>query len=92
MPAKPNLQGVIRDNNEAIMVFEPVKKAIGYTVQYRRKNSKEWKAFEVNAAELRHIRITGLNGEDIYEFRIASKNANGKSGFTEAVQQLNSTK
>ncbi|MCW3110104.1 MAG: hypothetical protein JWQ09_4610 [Segetibacter sp.] len=87
LPPKPIVQGVIRNGNEAIVVFEPVKKAIGYTVQYRLKNSGEWRTIELSAAQLKHCRITGLNPNDKYEFRMASKNSYGESGFTEAFSQ-----
>lgn len=82
LPAKPNLKGVVRSNNEAILVFEPVRKAIGYTVQHRVKGSGEWKTFKVNAAEINHFRITDLNTNETYEFRMASENMYGKSAFT----------
>jgi beta-galactosidase len=87
MPAKPNLQGVIRNNNEAILIFEPVKKAVGYTVNYRTQNAAEWKTIEINAADIKHFKITGLNRKQVYEFRMASKNVYGTSGFTETVKQ-----
>lgn len=85
MPARPNFQGVIRNNDEAIAVFEPVKKAIGYTVQYRLKNAGEWRTIKVNAAEIKHFKIAGIDDKGIYEFRMSSENAYGESGFTEAV-------
>ena len=87
LPSRPNFQGVIRNNDEAVMVFNPVKKAIGYTVQFRLKNSGEWRTIKINAAEINHIKITALNTSDVYEFRMASENMYGISGFTEAVTQ-----
>lgn len=83
LPAKPKLQGVIRNSNEAVVIFEPVKKAIGYTIQYRIKNSAEWSSIRLNAAEIKHTRITGLQKKNVYEFRIASLNSYGESEFTE---------
>ena len=85
IPVKPTLHGVIRNTTEAVIVFEPVKKAIGYTIQYRVKNSQDWKSIKVNAAEIRHTRINGLQRKNNYEFRMASTNAYGQSEFTETV-------
>jgi beta-galactosidase len=82
VPAKPNLQGVFRSNNRAMLVFEPVKKAIGYTAQYRVKGSGEWKTVKVNAADIHHFKIRGLNTNETYEFRMASENGYGQSPFT----------
>ena len=86
MPAKPKLLGVIRNNNDAVVVFEPIKKAIGYIIQYRIKDSQEWKAIRVNAADIRHTRIGGLKKKSNYEFRLAGINAYGESGFTEPLR------
>ncbi len=87
LPPVPIIQGVIRDDKDAIIVFEPVRKAIGYAIQYRIKNAGEWITLQLNAAQLRHCRISGLNQNDLYEFRIASKNEYGQSRFTEAFLQ-----
>ncbi|MEJ7829394.1 MAG: sugar-binding domain-containing protein [Segetibacter sp.] len=85
MPATPNLQGIIRTGDEAMVVFKSVKKAIGYTVQYRLKNSGEWRTIKINAAEINHFKISGLDVKGMYEFRMSSENMYGQSGFTEAV-------
>ncbi|HKZ68369.1 MAG TPA: glycoside hydrolase family 2 TIM barrel-domain containing protein, partial [Chitinophagaceae bacterium] len=42
-PSKPMLAGVIRQGKEAIICFEPVKKATGYKLEYRSINGGEWK-------------------------------------------------
>jgi beta-galactosidase len=84
LPVMPLLQGVIRNKNEAILVFEPVKKAIGYTIQYRAKGSGEWTTVKINAAQINHVRISGIK-KNINEFRMSSTNAYGVSGYTETV-------
>ncbi len=87
LPAKPKVLGVIRNNTEAIVIFEPVRKAVGYSIQYRVRNAPEWKTLRVNAADIRHTRITSLVKKGIYEFRAASVNAYGQSEFTEAIMK-----
>jgi beta-galactosidase len=86
-PAPPLVRGVIRSNNEAIVVFEPVKKAVGYVCQYKPKNSSSWKTIKVNAANIQHCKIDGLAANSAYEFRMASENANGESLFSESLSQ-----
>jgi beta-galactosidase len=82
----PSIRGVIRSGSDAVIVFEPVKKAIGYTVEYRIKGIGDWKLLNVNAADIGHIRIAGLE-KKVYEFRMAASNACGQSGFTEIVSR-----
>jgi beta-galactosidase len=87
VPFKPVIQGLIRGANEAIIVFEPVKKVIGYTVEYRLKGAAtDWKRMEINAADITHIRVAGLQNKS-YEFRLAASNACGQSPFTEIVSK-----
>ncbi|HTE25533.1 sugar-binding domain-containing protein [Flavitalea sp.] len=85
-PVKPVIQGLIRAGNEAIIVFEPVKKAIGYTLEFRQKGVGDWKLMDINTAEIRHIRVPGLQSK-VYEFRLAALNACGQSAFTEIVSK-----
>jgi beta-galactosidase len=82
LPPKPIVQGVIRNEDEAMVVFEPVKKVICYIIQYRAKGA-DWKTIEINAAQINHCRIIGLNANDTYEFKMACINMYGQSGFTE---------
>ena len=81
-PPVPAVLGAIRNNSEVIMVFEPIRKAIGYLIQYRVKNSTNWQSLQVTAADIRHIRISGLKKRNTYEFRMAAINAYGQSQFT----------
>ncbi len=86
-PQKPFVNGIIRNKEEAVVVFEPVKKATGYVVQYRAKGAGDWKTIQLNAAEIHHARIRGLTANASYEFRMATENAYGSSGFTGPVSQ-----
>jgi beta-galactosidase len=82
-PATPEVQGALRSGSEAMILFEPVKKAIGYVIEYRLKRSGEWKAIPVNASELRHYKITALKEGATYEFRMASVNECKQSAFVD---------
>ncbi|WP_276501000.1 sugar-binding domain-containing protein [Terrimonas pollutisoli] len=86
-PASPILAGVIRQGKEAIICFEPVKKATGYKLEYRDINGGEWKTQTINAAQINHFKLTGLMPKLSYEFRLATLNQNGQSGYSQTVRE-----
>lgn len=90
LPQVPDLKYVIQNNQEAIICFEPVKKAIGYVLGYRIKNiSKknnvlpEWQKIDISASKIALFQFKKLNPKLQYEFRLATKNAVGISKFSE---------
>jgi len=87
VPSKPMLAGVIRQGKEAIVCFEPVKKATGYKLEYRSINGGEWKTQMVNAAQIDHFKLTGLMSKLRYEFRMATLNQNGQSDYSQTVRE-----
>lgn len=86
VPSKPKLSGVIRQGTEAIVCFEPVKKAIGYKLEYRVINGGKWETKMVNAAQINHVKLTGLVPKHTYEFRMATLNQNGQSEYSQAAK------
>lgn len=86
-PSKPMLAGIIRQGNEAIICFEPVKKATGYKLEYRNVNGGEWKTQMINAAQINHFKLTGLTPKLRYEFRMATLNQNGQSDYSQTVRE-----
>jgi len=87
VPSKPMLAGVIRQGKEAIICFEPVKKATGYKLEYRSINSGEWKMQMINAAKINHFKLTGLMPKLSYEFRLATLNQNGQSDYSQTIRE-----
>jgi beta-galactosidase len=87
VPSKPMLAGVIREGKEAIICFEPVKKATGYKLEYRSINGGEWKTQLVNAAQINHFKLTGLMPKVSYEFRMATLNQNGRSDYSPTIRE-----
>jgi beta-galactosidase len=69
----PILQGVIRQEKEAILCFEPVKKAIGYTIEYKEKGKDNWQKVEVNASQINFYKVNGLEKSKAYEFRVSTQ-------------------
>jgi beta-galactosidase len=86
VPSKPKLSGVIRQGTEAMVCFEPVKKAIGYKLEYKSVNASEWTTKIVNAAQISQFKLNGLLQKRRYEFRMAALNQNGQSTYSQAVK------
>lgn len=84
-PPKPTLSGVMKQNTEATICFEPQKKAIGYKLEYKATNSIEWKTQTINAAQINHYKLKGLMPKSNYEFRVAAINQNGQSEFSQTI-------
>ncbi len=90
LPQVPDLKYVIQNNEEAIVCFEPVKKAIGYVLEYRSKSiSKkntvvsEWQKMDISSAQTSFFQFKKPNPKLQYEFRLATKNTVGISTFSE---------
>jgi len=90
LPAVPVLQGVIRQPAEAIVCFEPVKKAIGYVLEYRPASNAgtttdAWTKVSINVAQSGYYHLSGLTRNTPYQFRMAALNANGQSDFSPVI-------
>lgn len=85
-PPPPGLRAVLRNGREAMICFSPVKKATGYTVQYRRKQTDAWTTETINAAQITEAKISGL-APGSYAFRMASMGEYGQSAFTDILYQ-----
>jgi beta-galactosidase len=79
----PELSGIVYKEKQALILFTPLKKAIGYILNYRVAGEKNWKEVQVSAAQVNQYRLTGLETNKRYEFRIAGINANGRSEFSD---------
>ncbi|MEK6481500.1 glycoside hydrolase family 2 TIM barrel-domain containing protein [Catalinimonas sp. 4WD22] len=64
------LKGVIREADQAILVFEPEERAIGYQLSYREKNKQDWSTKALNASQIHHILINNLKKNKAYDFRL----------------------
>jgi len=82
LPPAPVVRGLLRNKTQALLFFTPVKKAIGYVVQYR-QGSGEWKELQVNKGTAGVALLSGLSGGGELEFRIAAENSVGRSAFVD---------
>lgn len=83
----PEISGIIRQGKEALVYFQTLPKATGYELQYRvaGKKTGEWQTQIIQAAQVEHGFVNGLNTGKQYEFRLAAINANGKSDYSTIV-------
>jgi beta-galactosidase len=82
----PELSGISRKGEHALILFTPVKKAIGYVLNYRISGNKIWSAIEIDAAQINQYELSGLKNGLRYEFRIAAINSFGISNFSDVKQ------
>lgn len=90
LPQAPGLKYVMQNNDEAIIFFEPLKKATGYVLEFRSKSNfkknnivSEWQKMDISAAQIALFQFKKPNQKLQYEFRLATKNAVGISKFSE---------
>lgn len=86
-PAVPKINGIIRGQIDALVAFEPVRKATGYTIEYKGTKSEVWQSVSVSAAQLHDFLIRGLKKNEGYFFRMKSHNQYGSSSWSEIVSQ-----
>jgi beta-galactosidase len=80
-PSAPVIKGVLYQNDETLICFEPVKKATGYLLQYKKKKSANWTTLSINAGLIEHYKISGLKNNS-YNYRMAAITSNGVSEFS----------
>lgn len=80
LPAAPVVHGLLKDKTQALLFFTPVKKATGYVAQYR-QGSGAWKEVHVNKGTSGVALLSGLNGADAPECRVAVESSAGRSAF-----------
>ena len=82
IPDKPNVYGVIRNGQKALIMLEPVSKAIGYKVGVY-KDGKQIKQKTDNRSHVEFILLKDLSDDIDYEFSVKVVN---KYGISEPFQ------
>lgn len=80
-PATPVLQGVLQTGSEALICFDPVKKATGYRLEYRQDNGP-WQSIPINPAQQSFYILGNLSRNASVQCRISTINAYGQSDFS----------
>jgi beta-galactosidase len=88
-PKAPKLLGVTRQNKGALVHFEPIKKAIGYELEYRAINKKDAQWFKVSISKslAHYVYVEGLNPKSTYEFRISAITQEAKSTYSQSIKK-----
>lgn len=89
-PQVPVINGVTLQNGAAMIHFQPVKKAIGYILEYRESGNTEssWKSVKIPKALTEFVFVQGLNPKTGYEFRMSSYTSDGTSEFSVPFRKL----
>lgn len=88
LPAKPSIRGVVKQQKEAIVFFEPQKKSTGYILEYKISGTENWQQVTINASQINSYFLNGLDAKKSYEFRMLTLNENGKSVYSDTVKSL----
>lgn len=64
------LKGVIRKADQALIIFDPVERAIAYVLEYSEKGKDSWKAQTLSSSVISHALVNGLRKNMEYEFRV----------------------
>lgn len=69
---KTKISASVKRGTEALLVYNPIKKATGYAFQYRKlaKTPGQWEDIQVPRAQSNHLVLTGLDPKAQYEFRV----------------------
>jgi len=67
------IHGSFQTGTTAMIAFEPVEKAVGYTIRYRENGASEWQQQELNAAVLEYAVVEDLKKNREYEFAMEAK-------------------
>lgn len=78
----PRVQGLVRNGNDAVICFEPVKKATGYDLMFRCGNEKSWhhERITTSLANQYQIKLNSVSGN--VKVKLAAVNQYGQSTFT----------
>lgn len=82
-PAKPVIQGVILNDSDAIICFMPVKKSIGYRLQYKLPFEKNWHTELINASQIEQYQFKIKGNPKKLQVKLATINQYGHSDDAE---------
>jgi beta-galactosidase len=82
MAETPVINGIVQKGMQALVLFTPVEKSIGYILKFHVIGDKDWKSITITAAQINQYMVTGLNAVQKYEFKLATLNSIGISAFS----------
>ena len=88
-PKSPQVKGLIRKGNTAIVIIKPVSKVIGYNIRVEEKNGSEKRDIYFSSAQIETLSIENLNPKKQYNFYISTINSYGNSEIKRINEQVN---
>jgi beta-galactosidase len=82
-PAKPFIQGVILNNNDAVIFFEPVKKSVGYRLQYKLPAESIWHTETITSSQICQYQFKIKRNTKTIQVKLAVLNQYGQSAYAE---------
>ncbi|MBD1362668.1 hypothetical protein IDJ77_02495 [Mucilaginibacter sp. ZT4R22] len=82
-PAKPFIQGVILNNNDAVIFFEPVKKSIGYQLQYKLPFESIWHTETITSSLIDQYQFKIKGNPKTIQVKLATLSQYGQSDYAE---------
>jgi beta-galactosidase len=82
-PAKPFIQGVILNNSDAIVYFVPVKKSIGYSLQYKLPSENTWHTEKITASQIDQYQFKIKGAPKALQVKLATLGQYGQSDYAE---------
>ena len=64
------VRGVIRDQETALLYFDPVKKAVGYQIFYRKDAAEDWQKLMIDQGSVAFARVDKLENNTEYQFKM----------------------
>jgi len=88
-PQVSAIKSVVRQKGGALVHFEPVKKAIGYVLEYRKSGEKSglWSAISLSRSIAELVFVEGLNPKTEYEFRLSTRTLDGITDYSEVIRK-----
>lgn len=80
--ASPRITGLVQKGGDAVICFEPVKKAIGYDLLFRTGRDKGWRHERINTSLTDQYKFKLSNKGDRVQVKLAAINQYGRSTYT----------
>ncbi len=80
-PAKPFIQGVIFTDSDAIICFDPVKKSVGYSLQYKLPSENTWHTEKITASQIDQYLFKIKGSPKTIQVKLAALNQYGQSAY-----------
>jgi beta-galactosidase len=82
-PVKPFIQGLFINDRDAIICFTPVKKSVGYSLQYKSAAETAWHSELITSSQITQYQFKIKNNAKTIQVKLAALNEQGQSAYAE---------